>query len=190
MIFAIVRVAVVLSHSYLPDESWLYLWSSVEQTVCKFELVESHTITLTMSSSLPLLAKAEANNEPLQLAIMIACLASFRVLFTRQETNTRPQAITYPKKQSVASSRRGLLSLYRLRNWRFTRSRLQDETSESYDLSPKSKQQTRHGERPQTSDSRAKTIAEQGIYIMNDFQVDLASITHKDWTEAGAMGGV
>ena len=34
MIFAIVRVAMVESWSNEPDESWLYLWSSIEQTVC------------------------------------------------------------------------------------------------------------------------------------------------------------
>ena len=40
MIFAVVRVAVITSYSYLPDESWLYLWSSIEQTVCEFEPAE------------------------------------------------------------------------------------------------------------------------------------------------------
>ena len=36
MIFAVVRVALVLHWSYVPDESWLYLWSSVEQAICEF----------------------------------------------------------------------------------------------------------------------------------------------------------
>ena len=36
MVFAIIRVVVVSSYSQQPDQSWLYLWSSIEQAVCKF----------------------------------------------------------------------------------------------------------------------------------------------------------
>ncbi|KAF5877156.1 uncharacterized protein Bfra_001519 [Botrytis fragariae] len=53
MIFAIVRVAIVSSHSHRVEESWLYTWSFVEKTV----------------------------------AIVVACLASFRSLFSRQNTS-------------------------------------------------------------------------------------------------------
>ena len=117
--------------------------------------------------------------EPMTPAIMIACLASFRVLFTRQEATARPQAITYPTKQSGTSSRRGLLRTLDFRNWRSTRSRLQDENSEAYDLASQPEQQTRYGERPQigerpqTGDSSAKFIPSQAIHVRNDFHVTL-----------------
>ena len=37
MLFAIIRVVVVSSDSHRLDQTWLYLWSSVEQTVCKYQ---------------------------------------------------------------------------------------------------------------------------------------------------------
>ena len=36
MIFAIIRVVLVSSLSQQPDQTWLYMWSAIEQTVCKF----------------------------------------------------------------------------------------------------------------------------------------------------------
>lgn len=36
MVFAVIRVVVVSSYSSMPDMSWLYMWSSIEQTVCEF----------------------------------------------------------------------------------------------------------------------------------------------------------
>ena len=39
MVFAIIRVVVITSHTEQPDQSWLYLWSSIEQTVCKSSVV-------------------------------------------------------------------------------------------------------------------------------------------------------
>ena len=37
MVFAIIRVVVVSTFSeQLLDQTWLYMWSSVEQTVCKY----------------------------------------------------------------------------------------------------------------------------------------------------------
>ena len=36
MVFAIIRVVMVGSYSEQPDLSWFYLWSSIEQAVCKF----------------------------------------------------------------------------------------------------------------------------------------------------------
>ena len=35
MIFAIIRVVVVSGNSHQPDQTWLYLWTSIEQTVCE-----------------------------------------------------------------------------------------------------------------------------------------------------------
>ena len=35
MVFAIIRVVVVTSYSQLPDQTWLYMWSSIEQAVCE-----------------------------------------------------------------------------------------------------------------------------------------------------------
>ena len=40
MVFAIIRVVVVSSYSHRPDQTWLYLWSGVEQAVCKFNFDE------------------------------------------------------------------------------------------------------------------------------------------------------
>ena len=34
MVFAIVRVVVITARSKEPDQSWLYMWSSIEQTIC------------------------------------------------------------------------------------------------------------------------------------------------------------
>lgn len=36
MVFAIIRVVVVSSFSHQLDQTWLYMWSSIEQTVCKY----------------------------------------------------------------------------------------------------------------------------------------------------------
>ncbi|KAL8881565.1 MAG: hypothetical protein Q9198_001254 [Flavoplaca austrocitrina] len=36
MVFAIIRVVVVSSYSHQPDQTWLYLWSGVEQAVSSF----------------------------------------------------------------------------------------------------------------------------------------------------------
>ena len=35
MVFAIIRVAVVSGRLKIPDESWLYFWTSVEQMICE-----------------------------------------------------------------------------------------------------------------------------------------------------------
>ena len=35
MVIAVIRVVVVSNYSSEPDMSWLYMWSSVEQAVCK-----------------------------------------------------------------------------------------------------------------------------------------------------------
>ena len=40
IIFAIVRVAVITSHSYRPDQTWLYMWSLIEQAVGKFNFLD------------------------------------------------------------------------------------------------------------------------------------------------------
>lgn len=41
MVFAIIRVAVVTSESDMPDETWMYLWSAIEQTVGTLFLVDT-----------------------------------------------------------------------------------------------------------------------------------------------------
>lgn len=38
MVFAVIRVVVVSATSQQPDQTWLYMWSSIEQTVCKYLL--------------------------------------------------------------------------------------------------------------------------------------------------------
>lgn len=38
MVFAIIRAIVVSSYSQELDETWLYMWSSIEQAVCKLAL--------------------------------------------------------------------------------------------------------------------------------------------------------
>lgn len=41
MVFAIIRVTVVNSESNIADETWLYLWSAIEQTVGMLFLVDT-----------------------------------------------------------------------------------------------------------------------------------------------------
>lgn len=53
MVFAIVRVAVVSAYSHQPDQTWLFLWDSIEQTVgkCSFEILQSLTPRFQMTHS-------------------------------------------------------------------------------------------------------------------------------------------
>ena len=57
MVFAIIRVVVVSSYSQEPDETWLYMWSSIEQTVCMLPwpshlfTVRSHKLTVYFHES-------------------------------------------------------------------------------------------------------------------------------------------
>ncbi|KAL8733782.1 MAG: hypothetical protein Q9181_003464 [Wetmoreana brouardii] len=76
MVFAVVRVAAVGSHSPQPDQMWLHMWSSIEQTV----------------------------------SIIIACLASYRTLFTSSsDRRSKPIQDGSPKNHSGEASHRTLL---------------------------------------------------------------------------------
>ena len=130
-----------------------------------------------------------------QAAIIIACLASFRVLFTRQEAAARPQAITYSDRPKGTSFHHGLLRSLDLRIWRSTRSRFQDDTSESYDLTAQPNQQARCGARPQTGNSREQIIPSQDIYGENVFKPTLfprgveTGPRKEQWADFGGFNG-
>lgn len=79
--FAIIRLIAVTTYSLEPDESWLHMWSSIEQAVCTLS---------TAISVLEVRKTITGNHEPSwhsmsQIAIMVACLASFPSLFKKSE---------------------------------------------------------------------------------------------------------
>ena len=78
MVFAIIRVIVISSYSTEPDQSWLYMWSSIEQTVCKSPLFQSSLTALESALELNLQSNSYT-------AIMVACLASFPSLFKKSD---------------------------------------------------------------------------------------------------------
>ena len=77
MIFAIVRTAVVTSSdkSHSPDSSWLYMWSAIEVSVGQWIM---HTCFIDVISNV-------------SLAIIVACLASLRNLFSRENPQHHPK---------------------------------------------------------------------------------------------------
>lgn len=78
MVFAIVRVIVISSYSPQPDQSWLYMWSSVEQAVCK-------SILSQLLETAPVDDGEPGSHSTIHTAIMVACLASFPSLFGNSE---------------------------------------------------------------------------------------------------------
>lgn len=98
IIVAIVRVASVNSTERILDLSWFYFWSNVEMTTGKSLASPSKNLSKT-GVRITTIYSPEA-------AIVIACVASFRQLFV----NANKQ-----RKIAKASSRRGLLSYFRLR---------------------------------------------------------------------------
>jgi len=76
MTFTIVRVAVVSSTTKQNEVTWLYLWSSIEQTVGAYPMVAYPSPSLCRVSER-------------STAIVVWCLAPFRALFTRQDRPLR-----------------------------------------------------------------------------------------------------
>lgn len=75
MIFAIVRVAVVLSAPGQPDASWLHMWSSIEPPIGKTGSI-SYQVPVSFSNDI--------------IAVIISCLISFRTLFGPSTVKARP----------------------------------------------------------------------------------------------------
>lgn len=96
MIVAVIRVTVVNSPNLPADVSWLYFWSNIEMTTCMC----IYTLTCCRSGLLT----------GTLVAIIIACMASFRQFFVHA-TKQRKQ-----KKPSNPLSRKTLLSWLRLRH--------------------------------------------------------------------------
>lgn len=72
MVIAIVRVAALGSFTVQYEQPWLFMWSGIENTVGMLQsLLRSLILTATALK-----------------AIIIACLASYRSLFTRQEPHS------------------------------------------------------------------------------------------------------
>lgn len=90
MVFAIVRVATQDSLTVQPEQTWLYMWGGIENTVGMLQsLLQSPILTATAPK-----------------AIIIVCLASFRSIFIRQEphSNNLKQYIT-PRERLLPGSR-------------------------------------------------------------------------------------
>lgn len=87
MVFATVPVIVTSSYSSEPDQPWLYIWSSVEQAVCKSSMSE-RTLTAPVDDSEPGL------HPMFHIAIMVACIASFRSLFKNSDRDPKHWAAT------------------------------------------------------------------------------------------------
>ena len=78
-VFAIVRVTVISSLTRQPDTSWAYMWSSIEQCIGKRSSPPSNRNCVTCTSM----------GLSFHPAIVVACLASFRNLFTQQGSRLR-----------------------------------------------------------------------------------------------------
>ncbi len=76
MTFAIVRVVVVSSTTKQNEVTWLYLWTSIEQTVGAYPMAAYPPLSLCRVSDR-------------STAIVVCCLAPFRALFTRQDRSVR-----------------------------------------------------------------------------------------------------
>lgn len=90
MVFAIVRVATLDSLTERPEQTWMYMWSGIENTVGMLQ-------SLLRSPILTAIALK---------AIIIVCLTSYRSIFTRQElpSHNLKQDIT-PRERLLPGSR-------------------------------------------------------------------------------------
>lgn len=154
MVFAIVRVAVISSHSYEPDQSWLYLWSSIEQTIS----VLPHAIHYSPH---------ESNTLILYLAIMVACLASFRALFVKQNTSAHRGNAPYP---TGSGSRRGLLGTKGLKSFFSTKERLPDHDPSKQDSFGTKGTHTTHTRATRPSESDEPIISLHDIHLRREFE--------------------
>ena len=96
MIVSIIRVAVVHSDNQNADISWLYLWSNIEMATCmcsRSRLLQSRLLISSLS-----------------IAIIIACVASFRQLFITSQNQHRYDG------SGISTTRRGLLGYFRSYN--------------------------------------------------------------------------
>ncbi|MCJ1467454.1 hypothetical protein MMC07_006079 [Pseudocyphellaria aurata] len=83
MTFAVIRIAVITSSEtyYVIDSSWLYMWSAIEVYVGQWTRYPSFIDII---------------NNTVPLAIIVACLASFRNLFSRGNPQHRPERFEPP----------------------------------------------------------------------------------------------
>ena len=144
MIIAIVRVAVVYDGDRAQaDGAWLYAWSAIEQTVG--ESLE-RPFFLRGISILTCCA--------ISLAIIVACIASFRALFTQQDRSQRVAEVN--KISNDSKKTKSSVAL-----------RLMKTASNVLRLGSKS---SRHSDDDASSDQNLKPSS-TNIFVQQDFEV-------------------
>ena len=97
---------------------------------------------------------------------MIACLASFRVLFVKQDSTRRKT----PGHPTEHSSRRRLLGTRALKSWLSTKERLPDHEPSKHGTLHKKKSHGAYPSDPRSSESGEHIIPLQGIRVQRDFE--------------------
>ena len=155
MTFAIVRTAVVGSaKKRVPDSSWLYMWSAIETSVGKLMMMR--------------LFYNETTNDTVSLAIIVACLASFRNLFSRENSRHQPKRYEPPNSSNIFL--RGSKSRSRMRNLIDTLASDSDYHNSSYQVQVDGGNDTRSTIDPH-NDFSVPVKSEKVVHVRSD--VDL-----------------
>lgn len=156
MIFAIVRTAVVGSNNTTqPDSSWLYMWSAIEASVGRWLRCPCYAVPVT---------------NIMRPAIIVACLATFRNLFSRETTRSRPTPQIVPGSSNLFL--RGSKPRDRFRNFIDTLASAPEYPHSSYQVQVESGDDMRSMIGSQTTnDSHDLSQLPSGVHIRRD--VDL-----------------
>lgn len=162
MIFAIVRTAVVGSvATHLPDSSWLYMWSAIETSVGK---------------QIMHLCYADSSSNTGCVAIIVACLASFRNLFSRENSRSQPKRYEPPNSSNIFL--RGTKSRSRMRNLIDTLASDSDYPHSSYQVQVDGGNDTR-STIDHHNESRDQLKSEKVVHVRRD--VDLVHESSQVW---------
>lgn len=164
MTFAIVRIAVVGSVKSIavvgsvkrrvPDDPWLYMWSAIETSVGKLMMMRlfyNETIIDTVS-----------------LAIIVACLASFRNLFSRENSSHQPKRYQPPSSSNIFH--RGSKSRSRMRNLIDTLASDLDYHNSSYQVQVDGGNDTRSTIDPH-NDFHVPIKSEKVVHVRSDVEL-------------------
>lgn len=155
MTFAIVRIAVVGSVKRRgPDDPWLYMWSAIETSVGKLMMMRlfyNETIIDTVS-----------------LAIIVACLASFGNLFSRENSRHPPKRYQPPNSSSIFV--RGSKSRSRMRNLIDTLASDLDYHNSSYQVQVDGGNETRSTIDPH-NDFDVPIKSEKVVHVRSDVEL-------------------
>lgn len=170
MITAIVRVAIVNSIDENADISWLYFWSNIEMATCMWPPTLSIIITsysFFFKKKLYIWNLLELANGGLNIAIIIACIASFRQLFITGQNQHE-----YRQGQSASSTtHRNLLYYFRSLIGKST-SKLSDSYIERASP-PTSKFQSSW----EMLDDKTQLAPLEGIQVSRDISVSSTNLT-------------